>query len=897
MRWDSRSPTHRADPTGDDNRGVETPSPGSRRRRVPAAWPLVVLLAGLALTLWAAARECGRIADDDRARFHALCARLTAEVNRRIGVYRYGLVFTRGLYMASRSVERAEFHAWFTARDLPLEFPGAQAIGFIRSVTRADLDGFLAATRADDAPDFAVTTSGDHPDLFITEFIEPAHADAPGFDWARDPHVRAALEDATLDNQPRATPLLAPGLPVAEHGSILVALPVYRNGVPVQTPQQRRDAIFGWVYMPLDPGLMFHAFTQIVDRELDLHISDGGPDGPLLYDDDACQRLPAPTRAGGTYAAVVPLEFAGRRWSAAMRSTSLFRGGSHGPVWVITLGGLAVSGMLGILLHRESTGLRRARALARSMTAELRLLAVVAERTSNAVAVTDARRRIIWVNEAFTRIKGYTLDELCGLTPGRVLQCEETDPATVQAIREALNQGRPFRCELLNRAKDGRRIWLDVEFQPVRDPAGRVVNYISVQTDVTERRRAEAELREARLAAEEASRAKSEFLANMSHEIRTPITAILGFADLLVEQGEDLPAPERLEHARTIRRNSEHLLKVINDILDISKIESGRLTVERLAVSPARVIAEVVSMMSVRAREKGLTLSVEVAESMPALVLSDPVRLRQVLFNLVGNAIKFTQAGSVTIRAAPGPDGQTAHLRIDVVDTGIGMTPEQIGRIFNPFVQGDASTTRRFGGSGLGLVISQRLAAMLGGRIAVVSEPAKGSTFTLTLAAEALPEVPGAAVNDGPSTPALAPMALAGARILLAEDTQDNQRLIAFHLRRAGADVHVVESGRRMVEALTACGSIDGPLAPSPPFDLVLTDVQMPDMDGLTAVRLLRRKGCGLPIASLTAHAMSGDADRCLAAGCDAHVPKPIDKDVLLRTCHALLRERRRAAA
>ncbi len=386
--------------------------------------------------------------------------------------------------------------------------------------------------------------------------------------------------------------------------------------------------------------------------------------------------------------------------------------------------------------------------------------------------------------------------------------------------------------------------------------------------------------------AEAASQAKSEFLANMSHEIRTPMTAILGYTDLLVEEGDVAKAPpSRINAVNTIRSNANHLLRIINDILDMSKIEAGKMSVERIKTSPPQIIEEVVALMKSRAVGKGLDLRVEYDGPIPEQITSDPTRLRQILVNLVGNAIKFTEVGSITIRTSLSTDRRL--LRLAVSDSGIGMTQEQRDVIakFESFTQADSSTTRKFGGSGLGLRISNALAQKLGGGINVKSQKGAGSTFTVSIdpgdlsgvklltseeiarqvaeAKRAIPK-PETAKDDKP---------LEDLRLLLAEDGPDNQRLISFLLRKAGAKVTVAENGRIAIEKVNA--------APEP-FDVVLMDMQMPELDGYGATRRLRRENYSGPIIALTAHAMAEDRQKCLDAGCDEFASKPIDRKKLI---------------
>ncbi len=382
---------------------------------------------------------------------------------------------------------------------------------------------------------------------------------------------------------------------------------------------------------------------------------------------------------------------------------------------------------------------------------------------------------------------------------------------------------------------------------------------------VTERLKTEAEA---------ASHAKSEFLAMMSHEIRTPLTAIIGFAELLDGGGGG-----RAEAAGIIRRNGEHLLGIINDILDISKIEAGRLALEQLAFSPLDAAHGVDSMMRAQARSKGIAFVVEVDYPLPALVLADATRWRQILFNLCGNAIKFTELGAVHLRLRYERAAQV--LVCQVSDSGIGIPVEQLAQLFQPFFQGDSATARKYGGTGLGLHLVRQLAERMGGQVSVSSTPGLGSRFEVRIGA---PPVDGCAWIErapapAPSAPSAAPApAQLRGRVLLAEDGPDNRKLIGVFLSRLGLEYDVVENGAQAVEQALA-GS----------YDAVLMDVQMPVLDGVGATRVLRAAGFEAPIVALTANLMAEDVRRYLASGCSRCVGKPIDFGALAQCLAELL--------
>ena len=395
--------------------------------------------------------------------------------------------------------------------------------------------------------------------------------------------------------------------------------------------------------------------------------------------------------------------------------------------------------------------------------------------------------------------------------------------------------------------------------------------------------------------AEAANRAKSLFLANMSHEIRTPLTAILGFAENLLNP--DCATEERTEATETILRNGHHLLQLINDILDLSKIEAERLETERLRFSPGELAADVISVMRVRADSKQIGLTLSYDGPIPDSIESDPTRLRQILMNLISNGIKFTEQGRVSLRMSmrdangdlcrsTNQDDQL-WLQCEVVDTGIGMSNEQLARLFSPFMQADESMARRFGGTGLGLSISRRLARLLGGDIDATSQKGVGSTFRVQIDAGSNGDVKW---HDRPSSIGqLAPpvvrstdVKLSG-RILLAEDGPDNQLLIGSFLRKQGADVTIVDNGRKAVDAALA-SMTDGN-----PFRIVLMDMQMPILDGYAATSELREQGWTRPILALTANVMQGDRQKCTDAGCDDFAAKPINRTELIEQIQALI--------
>lgn len=427
--------------------------------------------------------------------------------------------------------------------------------------------------------------------------------------------------------------------------------------------------------------------------------------------------------------------------------------------------------------------------------------------------------------------------------------------------------------------KLGRRIF-KANCSPLFGNEGQIRGVMVSLDDVTQLEQNKIELKLAKDEADAANKAKGDFLANMSHEIRNPMNAIVGFTDILRRGLEDSDAT-RTTYLDTIHASGTHLVELINDILDFSKIEAGKLELEVRECNPYQLMMEVVNVMKMKAEQQSLDLSVTIKGRIPETIHADPTRLRQILMNLVSNAIKFTQEGSVRIIASMLETNGKPFIRFDVKDTGIGMTKEQMGRLFQEFMQADSSVTRRFGGTGLGLAISKRLTEAMGGKISVDSEPGVGSTFYFSIETGSLANTTMLShdeITEKFRTIATSPKQglkiwFKPARILITDDTPANRQLAGLVLRKAGLTVDEAENGAIAVEKAST-GS----------YSLVLMDMQMPVMDGFTATRTLRERGLKTPILAFTANVMEQDRQRCAAAGCTGFLTKPINIDLLLST-------------
>ncbi|MHB1429567.1 MAG: ATP-binding protein [Rhodocyclaceae bacterium] len=574
-------------------------------------------------------------------------------------------------------------------------------------------------------------------------------------------------------------------------------------------------------------------------------------------------------------------------------------------VWVKA--GLLLCGALvsagGLALYQ-----RRRRELLRALE-QLRKLSLAVEQSPESILITDTRGDIEFVNAAFCRSSGYAPEEVLGKNP-RLLKSGLTPPEIFVALWAELAAGRPWQGELINRRKNG-EIYVEYEIiAPIRQPDGTVTHYLDIKEDITERKRMGEELDRHRLHLEElvvertarldetnlslaraldhaeaATRAKAAFLANMSHEIRTPLNGVLGMAHVMRRDA----SPRQLDQIDKIAAAGRHLLAIINDILDLSKIDAGKLTLEETDFAPAAIPANVASMVAEMTAAKGLALRVETG-SLPERLRGDPTRLTQALLNYVSNAVKFTERGTVTIRARLTAETATeATLRFEVRDTGMGIAPEVLARLFGDFEQGDNGMTRRHGGTGLGLAITRRLAIMMGGEAGVDSAPGQGSTFWFTcrLAKSVKVGAGGtAAETDGERVAEDALAALKhefpGARILVAEDEPINREVVGMLIEDAGLTVEMVGDGAQAAARAGACA-------------LVLMDMMMPTLDGIEATRRIRAQTGteALPILALTANAFAEDRERCLAAGMDDFLSKPVDPGNLYAKLLYWLRQRR----
>jgi PAS domain S-box-containing protein len=836
-----------------------------------------------------------------------------------------------GLFLASRQVDRGEFSAF--VQGMLLRHPGIQALEWIPRVPAAQREIYEERARADGFADFQIlerspqgqlVTAGPRAEYYPVYYLEPYRGNetALGFDLASNPVRREALNRARDTNSPVASARITLVQEVRQQYGVLIFLPIYGKEVPINTIKARRAHLRGYILGVIRIGDMVHAALSTFDtkgiRYLLLDYTAPSEERLLFTSDlqqpetpgaapETGQEEPRP----GLFSQTL-LEFAGRRWVMQFLPTAEFLAELDlREAHRVLTGGLLFSSLLGTFLlviagrsamiervvQERTTDLSEANvALARGMEERRQIHEALKESEGqhraivdtavDGIATIDEQGIVQSFNPAAERIFGYAAAEVIGRNV-KMLQPEPYHSQHDEYLRNYLRTGRKkiigIGREVTGLRKDGTTFPLDLAVSEVVLDNRRL--FTGIIRDITDRKQAEAELRVAKEQAEAASRAKSDFLASMSHEIRTPMNAIIGMAELL---GETPLATEQREYVRIFQSAGENLLTLINDILDISKLEAGHLELESIDFDLRNLLEKTCEILALRAHHQQLELTCRLAEDAPVKLVGDPLRLRQVLVNLIGNAIKFTERGEVVVEVkpsgAPGP-GEAVEMLFSVSDTGIGIPADKRNVIFERFTQVDASTTRRYGGTGLGLNISQRIVEAMGGKIWVESEPGRGSTFSFTAPFEAQAE------RDEPVRPP--PVALQGLTSLIIDDSATNRLVLREMLTGWGAVVSEAQ------DAGSALAEMQRAEENAAPFDLVLLDCRMPGMDGFELARRIRKDSAfgGMTVMMLTSDNRAGDIARARELGIAGYMVKPIKRDDLKNAIAASLAGTRAAPA
>ncbi|MGV7206845.1 CHASE domain-containing protein [Oxalobacteraceae bacterium A2-2] len=846
---------------------------------------MLALCVGMAL--YAAAERT--VQEDAEQRFENVARSTQYSISARIKAYSdvaRGLV---ALFQTSDQVSRLQFHQYVAGLDLAQHYPAIEAVSYAPLVRDAERDAFVAAVRADRSlrpegyPRFDIKPAGRRPVYAVLTYLEPGALldDKLGVDIAANAAVGRALDAARDSGQ-----MSASGQPVvvqqpAPHIGLGVRLPVYRRGLPLNDVAQRRAAYMGSVGIGFSVArLVQGAVDEMAVRQVRLVLYADGATDPerrrlviedndrLLFNDNGTLSvtLADPRQRGEYLESVLPVDFNGTLWKAQfrVRRSDMLNGFDRYFPWIALVTGAGGT----VLLYNYLLVLYGSR---RRAVKQRVLLDTVLNNVDAHVYMKDQHRRYIYANAKMAEAMGRPVRDIIGRLDRELMPAAEADAAWAQE--------RPVFADNVKRSAESRYTSRDGVVQylwTVRVPVvidDSVTAVIAMSTDVTE-------LHKLKEKADSANRAKSDFLSNMSHEIRTPMNSIIGMAHLALKTVAD--ARQR-DYLQKIFHSGQHLLGIINDILDFSKIEAGKMELEILDFALEALLDNISSQLGESAARKNLELVYEIGPGMQHALRGDPLRLEQVLLNFVNNAIKFSENGKVFVRVRPVEEGEDyTMVRFEVEDQGIGMTLGQMEQLFQSFHQGDPSTTRKYGGTGLGLVISKQLVELMGGRVGVESRLGEGSVFWFTARLARSCNLLQATAE--PVQPELLD-SIRGASVLLVEDNVFSQQVGQELLEDAGATVCVANNGKEAIDLLL-----------KERFDCVLMDVQMPVMDGYEATRLIRACSATADtlVIAMTANAGSEDHARCLEAGMDEFVTKPIAPNALLSLLARCMRGRRR---
>ena len=854
-------------------------APTRGRKALPYA--ALIIMLGLSLLAWQHFENMSALRK--LRNFDEYVEAMVIAIRSRLNDYEMIMQGGAGLFLSSTDVTREEWRSYVTYRRIKERFPGIRAMGIARQVRQSDLQKHQQEIRSTGYSDYTVHPQGEREKYCPVIYVEPLNEDSKpvvGFDLLSDPIRKAALElaEATGDSAISEKLPLVYGHGKLDGSGVLLCLPIYGAAKPLQTVEERRAALWGYVISAFYIPDLIQSLSTSNNHKIEFEIFDGDSPDPatLMYD----SHVSSVDCSNSMFTANRVIDLYGRKWTLAFHTTPAFESITEDRMPMTLLAGAIVISLLIFLFLKmlEGTG-ERALAYAHDITHELEeeraWLGTVIDTAMDAIIALDHDGLILVWNSSAVRMFGYTAEEALGKDFYRFLTPPLFYDTAMKGFRSFQKTGGSailgLTREIFALRKDGEK--LPVEITVSSRKSYEKDGIVAVIRDITERKQAEGE-RVARQAADAANHQKSLFLSNMSHEIRTPMNAILGFAQIL-ERDPNLSSKQR-EQIGSINRSGQHLLALINDILDMSKIEAGMNVLKPVAFSLHDLIDDLAMMFRSRAEAKNLQFSVERDESVPYCVMADEGKIRQVLINLLGNAIKFTAEGGVSMRvralspaSTSAEKAKTLQLTVEVEDSGPGIPDTDLTNIFTPFGQGEAGVLA--GGTGLGLPISRSLAKMMGGGITVETKVGRGSCFRFDIPLE-LSDAAVKAKNPAPRLVTGLEPGTGPFRILVVDDMQLNRDLLCDLLRPLGFEICQAENG---AEALTVFAE----WAPH----AVLMDMKMPVMDGYEATRRIKatEKGHGTPVIAVTASAFKDSEDQVLATGVSAYLRKPFRPEEL----------------
>jgi PAS domain S-box-containing protein len=892
--------------------------------------PVIILVLGILCSLWGSFLSHRFHVEQTALQFSRLTDRTESLIRQRFEEFQDALYGARALVKTNQAITVEDWKSYVESLKVVQNRNGLLGLGYVQIVSGSELDSTIAAARADGQSGFYVHPATNRDSAYVVRYIAPEAQNqaAIGLDLASERIRRETAEISRDQGRERITPRIGLIQDPLKRPAVLMYLPVYSTRETPVSLAERRERITGWILAPIVVEDMMSGLFDNLFEELALTLFDG----TTASEDDKIFASSAPSYSGDQSVPGEQRHFpiAGRIWSLMAQPTGHFVADTHNSSpQIILLAGLFISLILALLIHNLQHSTRHAMTLAASITERLQLtneryeLAVRAE----GIWDWDLVSNEMYLSPRWKKQLGFNDAEIANTFDSFGLLLHPEDLPTMKArLNEHFDEGRPLDVEVRMRSRDGEYIWIRAQGEAVWDAGGRPVRMAGSISNISESKAFQAKLQDSleelgnsykihqrdnlllsqlvreldleKQRAQAGTIAKSQFLANMSHEIRTPMNAIIGMAQLTLDTELTL---EQADYLNTINSSAHFLLNIVNDILDFSKIEAGRLELDMSNFRLREFTQSIVGMIRGRALEKSIAMEVSIADDVPEELIGDTTRIGQVLINLLANAVKFTNPkGEVFLSIEI--DSRTSEevtLHVSIRDTGIGIPTDKLDTIFNLFTQVDASTTRRYGGTGLGLTISKKLVELMGGRLWVQSTLNRGSTFHFTLKTGHAQSESTLSAEESPrlkeiiklASHELSPARTSGGtlhssapRILLAEDNLINQKLATKLLEKKGFDVTVVSNGHEAVVLLE-----------KETFSLVLMDCQMPVMSGFEATARQRAReqasGRRIPIIAMTANVLDGDRAKCLEAGMDDYLPKPVKPEDLYRTIARYLRD------